>query len=138
MLNSPEHRALALEVARKAVALQRDNASLLPLQPSKKILVVVPPEPTRSEVVDDQLASSLLDAVKQFAPSAVGTSSRTAVEAARSADVVVLGTFDLARNAEQQTLAAQLATDQHNESDRVHYLRGTFAGGSGCAESAAR
>jgi beta-N-acetylhexosaminidase len=109
VLNSPQHRALALDVARKAVTLQRDTAGLLPLQPGKKILVVVPPEPTRSDVVDDHLASSLLDAVKQFAPSAAGASSRTAVDAARSADVVVLGTFDLARNPSQQTLARQLA-----------------------------
>jgi beta-N-acetylhexosaminidase len=70
---------------------------------------VVAPEPTRSDVVDDQLASSLLDAVKQFAPSAVGASSKTAVDAARSADVVVLGTFDLVRNPSQQTLAKELA-----------------------------
>ena len=102
MLNSPEHRALALEVARKAVTLQRDNDALLPLKPAQRVLVVVPDAPTRSEVQDDELSSSLLDAVKQFAPSAVGASARSgsAVSAARNADVVVLGTFDLAQDAD--------------------------------------
>ena len=109
VLNSPEHRALALDVARKAVTLQHDSAGLLPLNASQKILVVEAAAPTRSDAVDDQLASNLLDAVKQFAPSAFGASSRSAVEASRSADVIVLGTFDLAQDPAQQTLASELA-----------------------------
>src|SRR5205807_79714 len=109
VLNSPEHRALALDIARKAVTLQRDNANLLPLKESQKILVVVPDAPTRSDVQDDQLASSLLEAVRQFAPAAQGASTRSAVTAARSADVIVLGTYDLARDGEQQSLAKALA-----------------------------
>lgn len=111
VLNSPEHRALALEVARKAVTLQRDNDALLPLKRAQRVLVVVPDAPTRSQVQDDELSSSLLDAVKQFAPSAVGASARSgsAVSAARNADVVVLGTFDLAQDADQQALAKALA-----------------------------
>ncbi len=108
VLNSSEHRALALDVARKAVTLQRDNARLLPLRPEQKILVVEAPAPTRSDVVDDQLAGNLLDAVRQFAPSATGANARAAVDAAKSADVVVFGTFDLAQNPSQQKLAADL------------------------------
>lgn len=109
VLNSAEHRALALDVARRAVTLQRDDAHLLPLDPSSKIVVLEMPAPTRSDVVDDELASSLLDAVKQFAPGAVGTTTRYALQAARSADVVVLGTFDLAQDASQVQLARQIA-----------------------------
>jgi beta-N-acetylhexosaminidase len=108
VLNSPEHRGLALDVARKAVTVQRDNAGLLPLSPSQKVLVVVEDAPTRSDAVDDELASSLLDAVRQFAPSAVGAPARSAATAARSADLIVLGTFDLAQHAEQQALARTL------------------------------
>ena len=108
VLNSPEHRGLALDVARKAVTLQRDNAGLLPLSPSQKVLVVVADAPTRSAAVDDELASSLVDAVRQFAPSAVGAPARSAATAARSADLIVLGTFDLAQHAEQQALARTL------------------------------
>ena len=109
VLNSPEHRALALDVARKAVTLQRDTGGLLPLPSGERILVVEAPSPTRSDVVDDQLASNLLDAVRQFAPNAFSASPRAAVEAARSADVVVFGTFDLAQSQTQQDLAASLA-----------------------------
>jgi beta-N-acetylhexosaminidase len=109
VLNSAEHRALALSVARQAVTLQRDNAGLLPLSASSRVLVVEALSPTRSDVVDDQLASSLLDAVRQYAPAAFGASSRDAVSAARSADVVVLSTFDLAQSPTQQKLADDLA-----------------------------
>jgi beta-N-acetylhexosaminidase len=109
VLNSELHRAVALDAARKAVTLHRDQASLLPISPGQKILVVVPPAPTQSDAVDDHMAGNLLDAVRQFAPSAIGASSRTAVDAARSADVVILGTFDLAQNPAQQALASDLA-----------------------------
>jgi beta-N-acetylhexosaminidase len=105
VLNSPEHRALALEVARKAVTLQRDDGHLLPLEPSKRLLVVVPDAPTRSDVQDDEMASSLLDAVRRFAPSAFGGS----VNAATNADVIVLGTFNLPQQSTQQALARALA-----------------------------
>jgi beta-N-acetylhexosaminidase len=109
VLGSPEHRALALDVARAAITLQRDAAGLLPLDAASKLLVVVPDAPTRSNVQDDQLASSLLEAVRRFAPSAMSAPSSSAVEAAQGADVVVLGTFDLAQHADQQALAKALA-----------------------------
>jgi beta-N-acetylhexosaminidase len=108
VLNSPQHRALALDVARRAVTLQRDSAGLLPLRSSARILVVEAPSPTRGDVVDDQLAGNLLEAVQRFAPNAVGASSRDAAQAARSADVIVFGTFDLAQSPSQQKLAADL------------------------------
>jgi beta-N-acetylhexosaminidase len=109
VLNSAAHRALSLEVARKAVTLQRDDAGLLPLRSDARVLVVEAPSPTRSDVVDDELASSLLDAVQRFSPAAVGAAPRDAVAAARKADVVVLGIFDLAQNPSQQKLANDLA-----------------------------
>ncbi|HET6317071.1 MAG TPA: beta-N-acetylhexosaminidase, partial [Chloroflexota bacterium] len=105
VLNSPEHRALALDTARRAVTLQRDEEHLLPLRADQRVLVVVPDAPTRSLAQDDELASSLLEAVRQFTPGAVGTSTVSAIEAAQTADVVVLGTFDLAQSVAQQTLA---------------------------------
>jgi beta-N-acetylhexosaminidase len=109
VLNDPAHRALALDAARKAVTLQRDDGHLLPLRSSARVLVVVPDAPTRSLAQDDELASSLLDAVRRFAPGAVGASPQAAASAAASADVVVLGTYDLAQNPAQQALAQALA-----------------------------
>jgi beta-N-acetylhexosaminidase len=109
VLNCAEHRALALSVARQAATLQRDNAGLLPLQASARVLVVEAASPTRGDAVDDELVSSLLDAIRQFAPNAFAASSQDAESAARSADVVVLGTFDLAQSPSQQMLAADLA-----------------------------
>jgi beta-N-acetylhexosaminidase len=93
------HDELALEVARKAVTLQRDDAGVLPLRPEQKVLVVLPQAPTRSLVQDDQLPGSLLEAVQRFAPT---------VTDAASADVIVLGTYDLAQDPAQQVLARSL------------------------------
>ena len=110
-LTSAEHRELALEVARKAITRQRDDAHLLPLSAEAKVLVVTPDAPTRSLVQDDQLASSLLAAVQRFAPTAAQAPPGQAVGMASSADVVVLGTYDLGRDRAQQALAqALLAT----------------------------
>jgi beta-N-acetylhexosaminidase len=108
VLNSPAHRALALEVARRAVTLQRDNASVLPLSPSDRVLVVVPAAPTRSLAEDDELASSLLEAVQRVAPSAFGAPPEMAVAATGHADTIVLGTYDLAQDPAQQALADAL------------------------------
>jgi len=108
VLNSPDHRALALDVARKAVTLQRDEAHLLPVSAEQKILVVVPDAPTRSLAEDDELASSLLDAMRQFAPTATAAPPQTAVEKARGADMIVLATYDLAQQPHDQVLAQAL------------------------------
>jgi beta-N-acetylhexosaminidase len=108
VLNSAEHRALALEAARKAVTLQRDDAKLLPLKAEQRVVVVVPDAPTRSLAEDDELASSLVDAVRQYAGRASAATARGAVDAARNADVVVLGAYDLAQSTEQQALAKAL------------------------------
>jgi beta-N-acetylhexosaminidase len=109
VLNDPTHRALALATARKAVTLQRDDGHLLPLSSSAQVLVVVPDAPTRSLAQDDELASSLLEAVQRFAPAAVGAPAKTAAGMAANADVVVLGTYDLAQDPAQQALARTLA-----------------------------
>jgi beta-N-acetylhexosaminidase len=37
---TPQHRALALELAQKAITLLKDEASLLPLKPGERILVI--------------------------------------------------------------------------------------------------
>jgi beta-N-acetylhexosaminidase len=51
-------------------------------------------------VQDDQLASDLVEAVRRFAPT---------VSDATSADVIVLGLYDLAQDPAQVTLARSLA-----------------------------
>ena len=101
LFDSAAHRELALEVARRAVTLQRDRAGLLPLSVGARVLVIEATAASQSGAVDDQLDSSLLQSVRRFAPCASGR----AIEA----DVIVLGTFDLARDAEQQALARELA-----------------------------
>jgi beta-N-acetylhexosaminidase len=106
VLNSAAHRALALDAARKAVTLQRDTGGLLPLNPATRVLVVQPPAPTRSDVIDDQLASNLLDAVRQFAPSAAGASGDPGPI---DADVIILGMYDLAQHPSEQELAHRLS-----------------------------
>ncbi|MGI9149042.1 MAG: glycoside hydrolase family 3 protein [Chloroflexota bacterium] len=108
-LNSPRHRALSMQVARKGVTLQRDTGGLLPLDRSHRLLVVVPDAPSRSQVQDDELASSLLEAVCQFAPAATGATPDSAVSASTGAEVIILGTYDLVRDADQQALASSLA-----------------------------
>jgi beta-N-acetylhexosaminidase len=110
VLNSPDHRALALDVARRAVTLQRDAQHLLPVSAADRVLVVTPEVPTRSLVQDDQLSSNLTDAVRTFAPSAASaSSSTTATNAARNADVIVLATYDLVLDPDQQALVRALA-----------------------------
>jgi beta-N-acetylhexosaminidase len=109
VLGEAAHRALALDVARRAVTLHRDAGRQLPLQSSQRVLVVTPDAPTRNLAVDDEWAGSLLEAVRSVAPGAFGAPGAKAVEAAREADVIVLGTYDLAQDGEQQALAARLA-----------------------------
>jgi beta-N-acetylhexosaminidase len=109
VLNSPDHRALALDVARQAVTLQRDPQHLLPISTSDRVLVVTADVPTRSLVQDDQLSTNLGDAVRTFAPSATSASLATALTAARNADVIVLGTYDLIQDPDQQAIARALA-----------------------------
>jgi beta-N-acetylhexosaminidase len=79
------HGELALEVARRAITLMRDDANVLPLRPEQKVLVVVPDAPTRSLVQDDTLPNTLEQAVQRFAP---------CVSDASAADVIVLGMYD--------------------------------------------
>jgi beta-N-acetylhexosaminidase len=116
-VGSSEHRALALEAARKAIALVRDEPGALPLRPSQRILVISPDHPTRSRVEEDGTAGSLAEAVRRHAPSAEDLRVETApsaatiaraVEGARAADVVVLATYDLAQQPPQAALAQAL------------------------------
>jgi beta-N-acetylhexosaminidase len=117
VVGSPEHRALALEAARKAIALVRDEAGLLPLRPAQHVLVVSPDHPTRSRAEEDGAAGSLAEAVRRLAPSAEelpvdiappAEMVARAAERARAADVVVLATYDLAQQPPQAALAEAL------------------------------
>ena len=86
VLNSAAHRELALDVARKAVTLQRDEGQLLPLHASARVLVVA-------------RTPGLREAVRRFAPAATD---------AANADVIVLATYDLAQHADDLQLAREL------------------------------
>jgi beta-N-acetylhexosaminidase len=115
VLNSAAHREVALEAARKAVTLQRDEQHLLPLRAEQKVLVINPGAPTASLVKDEQLAADLITAVRRLAPTASGISlnGRRAslgqvLADARAADVIVLATYDLAQSPDQQALARAL------------------------------
>jgi beta-N-acetylhexosaminidase len=108
VLASLEHRALALRAARQAVTVHRDSARLLPLAAWMRVLVVTPDTATHSLAVDDDMASSLLEAVRRRAPAAFDVSTTDAVRAAAEADVVVVGTYDLAQDAAQRTLVDAL------------------------------
>jgi beta-N-acetylhexosaminidase len=119
-VGSAAHQALALDAARKAITVQRDDAHLLPLDPSRRILVVEPGEmaATAVEEAGASAATSLSEAVRAFAPGVEtlrlprgSQAAQEAVARARSADVVVLATYDLARGTAQQAVArALLAT----------------------------
>jgi beta-N-acetylhexosaminidase len=104
----PEHEALALRVARRAVTLLRDRAGLLPLRPEQRIVVMNGDERMRSDVRDPDDRShtiSLADAVRQLAPNARLARGETVDEA----DVIVFATYDLAGDAPQRALAHRLA-----------------------------
>ena len=99
------HRELALDVARKAVTLLRDSEGLLPLDRRQRIGVVVAGAAPRTGVQDDVQAGSLLAAIQEFAPRSFSVGSPRAT----NAEVIVLGTYDLAQHADQHTLARALA-----------------------------
>jgi beta-N-acetylhexosaminidase len=107
-LGGAAHRALALEVARAAITLQRDVSGLLPLAPRQRILVVDAAAPTASDVIDDESHASLWGAVREFGAAAIMGTAGVAADVVRNADVIVLATFDLARNAEQQAVARRI------------------------------
>ncbi|HEY1298652.1 MAG TPA: beta-N-acetylhexosaminidase [Chloroflexota bacterium] len=86
VLNSAEHRALALEAARRAVTLHRDEARLLPLHPATTVMV----EPN----------GALRELVGQFAPLTTESAD---------ADAIVFGAYDLAQSETQQKHLADLS-----------------------------
>lgn len=121
VVGSSEHRALALDVARRAVTLVRDEARVLPIPAGARVLVVAPEMGGRTLAEDDTAAPGLAAAIRRAGGAArvevvavePVPSAGSAVRAARlaqDADVVVLGTYDLARSTEQQSLARALAS----------------------------
>jgi beta-glucosidase-like glycosyl hydrolase len=46
ILAAPEHRALALDLARKSIVLLKNEKKLLPLRPNFKSILVTDPTPT--------------------------------------------------------------------------------------------
>ena len=117
------HRALAAEAASRAVTLVRDTAGRLPLRPAAgaSVLVVMPrpvdrtPADTSSDVAPGLAAAirrhhdRVVDLVVDHAPD--DDALAAAVDAARAADLVILGTISASLEPRQAALArAVIAT----------------------------
>ncbi len=101
--DAPEHRALALEAARKSIVLLENRGGVLPIKPSVKKLAVIGPVADDAAMLLDNYSGTpssrvtLLQGIRSEAArrglefsSASGTSVPEAVETARWADLVVL------------------------------------------------
>jgi beta-N-acetylhexosaminidase len=122
IVGSPDHRALALEIARRAITLVRDDAGLLPLDPGRRILVVQQDHPTRSLVVEEGAAGDLAAAVGQYAaqvdqvtlsPIPLPEELDLVRQKAAEAEIVIFASYDLIQQPEHQALAAELAAAGH-------------------------
>ncbi len=123
VVGSPEHGALAAEVAGRAVTLLRDPAGLLPLTPDGQGICVVSPRWQALAAVEIILGppaspATLGDAVRARAPSATAVqialrpaaSERSAaLGCASRAAIVVFGSYNLQDYAEQAALLHDLA-----------------------------
>ena len=113
------HRALAAEVARRAVTLVRDPAGLLPLDPTSRVLAVQPRPRDLTPADTSSAAAPELAAALRLRCAAVDElvvdagAGRAAVAAAREAagraDVVVLGTVEAHTDPLQVALAEAVA-----------------------------
>lgn len=121
VVGCPAHRALAAELARRALTLVRDDAALLPLREDARVLAVEPRPRDRTPAdTTSTLEPTLGGALRRHHPrvEAVAVSDPPAggevaavVERARASDTVVLGTAAAHLVAEQVALArAVLAT----------------------------
>ncbi len=118
VVGNSEHRALADELARRSITLVRDDAGLLPLTlQSDATIVCLEPQPTNVTPADTtSLYPPLLaDAIARIHPGVTefvyphvpdGADISAAVNAARDADVVIVGT--VAAGPEQAALVNAL------------------------------
>lgn len=116
-VGSGEHRALAGEVARRAVTLVRDDAALLPLRPraDARVLVIMPRPVDRTPAdTSSDVSAGLGAAVRRHHPAVVelvvehapdDDEITAAVAAASAADVVILGTISASLEPRQVALA---------------------------------
>jgi beta-N-acetylhexosaminidase len=123
VVGSPEHRALAMEVAGRAVTLLRDPAGLLPLSLDGQALCVVSPRwqaMASVEIVSGapEFPATLGDAIRARAPSATAVQIAlrpTAAERSAAlgcvsrASIVVFGTYNLHDYPEQAALLRDVA-----------------------------
>lgn len=123
VVGSPEHRALAAEVAGRAVTLLRDPAGLLPLAPDGQAICVISPRWQALASVEiipgpPDPPATLGDAIRARAPSATAVqislrpaaSERSAaLGCASRSTVVVFGSYNLHDYAEQAALLRDLA-----------------------------
>lgn len=123
VVGSPEHRALAIEAAGRAVTLVRDPAGLLPLLPESEGLCVVSPRwqaLANVEIIPGppEFPATLGDAIRPRAPKASTVqfslrptaAERSAVLSCVSrASIVVLGTYNLHDYPEQAALLRDVA-----------------------------
>jgi beta-N-acetylhexosaminidase len=123
VVGSPEHRALAAEVATRSTTLVRDQANLLPLRPAPNDrILVIQPEPTDLTPADTSSFESarLADAVASHHPAVdrlsiphgpADVDVTTAVAAATRASFAVVGTVCASMEPSQAELVrAVLAT----------------------------
>ena len=122
VVGGADHRALADELARRSMTLVRDPSGRLPLRlPGGASVLAVMPEPTdltpadTSSTVAPRLAAALRTQHADIVELVVASTPTdgdiaAALDRARSADVVIVGTLDAARNAAQAELVAALGT----------------------------
>ncbi|MCR4427353.1 MAG: beta-N-acetylhexosaminidase [Firmicutes bacterium] len=120
LTGTEEHRALALEIARRAVTLVRNRSGVIPVDPSRagRVLVVSPAIRALTQVEDDGAGECpLAAAVRQFVPSASSLSvserpssdeAAQALALARGADLVIVGTYNAHLFTEQGAVIREL------------------------------
>lgn len=100
-----EHAALALDIARRALTLVRDERGWLPLQPDAGTLVIEFDVDVVSEVEEGALPSALLPHIQRFDARARGVVLRAGGGDQRAREAAL----DLARSAHQVVLATREA-----------------------------
>jgi beta-N-acetylhexosaminidase len=107
VVGTPEHLAVADEVARTATTLIRNEGSLLPAETSETVLVVGPAASADTEARLRELGVGVTRAPVSTTPTDAERSA--AVAAAADADLVLVTTTNARGNAGQRELVAELA-----------------------------
>jgi beta-N-acetylhexosaminidase len=101
LTDTAEHHALALQLARKAITLLKDDASLLPLKPGEPLLVI---ETAAAKGLGTLLGATTLEIKNDPDDSAIPT----AVQMARDGCKVIVTTVDASFHPGQVKLVSEL------------------------------